>query len=162
PEYLEGPTKEPVTVPAVLNGRVARPGDVNDWPVQLKKGEPIDFDLRAAGLGSPLRGVLTLLDAAGKEFARAESAPRAQPDPSLHFTAPADGTYHVRVAERFRHRGGPDFAYRLRVAPRGQPDFRLHFTTDAISLRQKGEFKWQIDAERLGGFNDPITLAVDG
>jgi hypothetical protein len=161
PEYLD--PQKPVAVPAVLNGRIGKPGQADDWTISLKKGEAAELELRAARLGSPLRGVLTLLDAAGKELARAESTPGAQPDPSLRFAAPADGTYHVRVAERFRHRGGPEFAYRLRIAPpSNKPDFRLSIGTDAISPGRKGELKWQISAERLGGFKEPIALAVEG
>jgi Bacterial pre-peptidase C-terminal domain len=163
PEYLEGQTKEPVAMPAVLNGRIARPGDVGDWTISLKKGEPIEFDLRAGRLGSPLRGVLALLDAAGKELARADSAANGQLDPSLRFTAPIDGTYHVRVAERFRQRGGSDFAYRLRIAPPSAArDFRLTLATDALSLNRGQQAKLKVTAERLGGFNEPIVLTLDG
>src|SRR5207244_1971327 len=99
-EYREPAPKEPVAVPAVLNGHVGRPGDGGRWAVSLKKGQACDFDLRAGRLGSPLRGVLTLLDAGGKELARAEAA-NGQSDPSLRFAAPTDGTYQVRVEERF-------------------------------------------------------------
>jgi hypothetical protein len=162
PEYLAGQTKEPVAVPAVLNGRIARPGDVGDWTVALKKGEPLDIDLRASRLGSPLRGVLTLLDPTGKEVARAEATPGGQPDPSLRFTPAADGTYHVRVAERFRQRGGPDFAYRVRIAPPSARDFRLTLAADALSVNRGQQAKLKVTTERLGGFNEPITLTVDG
>ena len=117
PEYLEGQTKGPIAAPAVLNGRIAKPGDSGTWELALKKGTAVDVDLRAGRLGSPLRGVLTVLDAAGKELAHADAVATGQADPSLRFTPPADGTYRVRVEERFRHRGGPEFAYRLRVAP---------------------------------------------
>ncbi len=161
PEYVD-PTK-PVTVPAVLNGRIGKPGQADDWGIPLKKGETVELELRAARLGSPLRGVLTLLDAAGKELARAESAPGPQPDPSLRFTAPADGTYHVRVAERFRHRGGPAFAYRLRVAPpSNKPDFRLTLASDTLAVNRGQAVTLKVLVERLGGFKEPIALTVDG
>jgi hypothetical protein len=159
PEYFD--PQKPVAVPAVVNGRIARPGDVGDWAVLLKKGEPLDFELRAARLGSPLRGVLTLLDPAGKEVARAEFTPGGAPDPSLRFTPPADGTYHVRVVERFRQRGGPDFAYRLRIAE-SRRDFRLTLPTDALSVNRGQQAKLKVIAERVGGFNEPIALTVDG
>ncbi|HZT81169.1 MAG TPA: PPC domain-containing protein, partial [Gemmataceae bacterium] len=163
PEYLDGQTAGPVAAPAVLNGRIARPGDVGRWAVTLKKGAPIDFDLRAARLGSPLRGVLTVLDAAGKELARADATATGQLDPSLHFTPPADGTYQVRVEERFRHRGGPDFAYRLRATPApASRDFRLSLDSDALSVNRGQQAKLKVTAERLGDFNEPIALAVDG
>jgi hypothetical protein len=160
PEYLD--PQKPVAVPAVLNGRVARPGQADEWAVGLKKGEPLDIELRAARLGSPLRGVLTLLDPAGKQVARAEATPGGPPDPSLRFTPPADGTYRVRVAERFRHRGGPEFAYRLRIAPPAARDLRLSLAADALSVNRTQQAKLKVIAERLGGFNEPIALTVDG
>jgi hypothetical protein len=163
PEHVEGSVKGPIAVPAVLNGRIARPGGTSRWAVALKKGEPMEFNLRAAQLGSPLRGVLSLLDTSGKELARAEAAPGGPIDPSLRLAAPADGTYTVRVEERFRHRGGPDFAYRLRVAPPAAArDFRLTLATDVLSVNRGQQAKLKVAAERLGGFNEAIALTVDG
>ncbi len=162
PEYLEPPAS-PVAVPAMLNGRIGSSGDVGQWSVSLKKGEPVDFDLRAARLGSPLHGVLTLLDAADKELARSDAVASGLVDPVLHFTAPADGVYRVRVEERFRHRGGKEFAYRLRVAPPpSAADFRLTLAADALSIDRGQQQKLKVTAERIAGFQDPIALTVEG
>jgi hypothetical protein len=162
PEYREPAPKEPVAVPAVLNGRIGKPGDTGRWSVALQKGQAYDFDLRAARLGSPLRGVLTLLDPSGKELARAEAA-NGQSEPSLHFTAPADGIYQTRVADRFHNRGGPEFAYRLRIAPpTAAPDFRLTLSADALTVNRGAQAKLKVTAERVGGFKTAIALAVDG
>src|SRR5262249_8087591 len=95
---------KPIAVPAVLNGRIHRPGDVDYWAVTLPKGEAFDFNLKANQLGSPLSAVVVLTDAAGKEFARTDSLANGT-DPSLRFSAPADGNYLVRIEERFRNRG---------------------------------------------------------
>lgn len=149
-----------VQLPAMGNGRIDRPGDADLWAFALKKGESVTVELRAARLGSPLVGVLTVLDANGKELARAE-APAPQVDPALTFTAPADGTYLVRVADRFRTRGGSAFAYRLRLAPpvRG---YRLQLAADALTLPRGKQAKLKVTAERLGGFNAPINVALEG
>jgi hypothetical protein len=65
-------------------------------------------------------------DAVSAYDAMREAGDPAQ-DPSLAFQPPADGTYTVRVAERFRSRGGPNFAYRLRITDGSgeKPGFRL-------------------------------------
>ncbi len=148
------------TPPCVLNGRIDRPGDVDYWSFEGKKGDPIVAELRAQQLGSPLQGVLAVCDAQGKELARAEPSP-TQPDPALTFTPPADGAYCVRVADRFRTRGGPEFAYRLRLAP-PTPDFRLQLTADVLTIPRATQLKFKVMAERLGDFNDPIALSVEG
>jgi len=159
PEYVAH--DQPVQLPCVANGRIGKPGAVEQWSFAAKKGALLLFELRAAQLGSPLQGVLTVCDAAEKELARAE-ATGLQLDPSLPFSVPADGTYTVRVAERFRHRGGPEFAYRLRLAPAPPPGFKLQLAVDALTLPRGGSAKLKVTAERLGGFAEPIHLAVSG
>jgi hypothetical protein len=167
-EFLEAEPNDdpaqvkPLPVPAVFNGRIQRPGDVDHWAWSAHKGEVYELDLRAARLGSRLDGVLTVLDAAGKELARAESPGPAQPDPVLRFQAPADGTYTVRVQDRFHSRGGKDFAYRLRIDRPARPDFRLRLEKDAVTVNRGGQATLKVFAERQGGLSAPIQLTLDG
>jgi hypothetical protein len=149
-----------VTVPAVLNGRIEKPGDANVWSVPAKKGETLSLEMRARQLGSPLQAVLIVIDNAGKELAKAE-ATGPQLDPTLNFVPPADGTYFVRIAEKVPNRGGPEFAYRLRVAP-AAPGFHLQLAADVLSVQRGGQAKLKVTAERQGGFNDAIPLTVVG
>jgi hypothetical protein len=166
PESVESePNDDPahansLTLPAVANGRIERPGDVDTWSATLHKGEAWECELRAARLGSPLQGVLAACDAAGKELARAEGD--GVNDPRLRFTAPADGTYLFRVADRFHSRGGPDFTYRLRLDHPPPPDFRLQLAADAVTVPRGGQAKLKVHAERLGGFTAAVPLTVEG
>lgn len=151
----------PVALPAVLNGRIAAPGAADEWPVAMSKGPAWELDLRAGRLGSPLDGRIAVLDAAGKTLAAAEADAKSI-DPRLTFRAPADGVFRIRVSDRFRSRGGPAFAYRLRIAPAPPPDFRLTLPTDALSLVRGGETKLRVTVERSGGFQEPIILEAEG
>lgn len=157
-----------VDLPAVFNGRIGRAGDADFWAFRGAKGAVYDFDLQAARLGSPLDSVLTLLDSTGKELARNDDASGSQSDSQFRFTIPADGVYCVRVEERLASRGGPAFAYRLRVAPPPAPDFRLHFAADknqpggdALTLNRGGQAKLKLQVERLGGFDGEIKLDIE-
>lgn len=159
---------KPLEVPAVFNGRIDRPGDSDVWTFAAKKGDVYEIELRAGKLGSPLAGVLTVSDAAGKEVSRAEAGVS---DPSVRFTAPADGTYAVRVAERFRARGGPEYAYRLRIAKPALAGFKLRLAPDArqgggggdaVTVERGGQGKLKLGVERSGGFAGPIALTVEG
>jgi hypothetical protein len=167
PEHLEAePNDEPgqvkpLPLPTVANGRIDKPGDVDYWGFTARKGEAFEFELRASRLGSPLSGILAVCDPTGKELARAES-PGPLAEPLLRFTAPADGNYCVRVTEQFHTRGGPEYAYRLRLAHPAPPGFRLQLGADVVILPRAGQGKLHIQAERLGGFAEPITLDVEG
>src|SRR5205807_1853398 len=40
--------------------------------------------------------------------------------------------------------------------------FRLQLAADALTLPRGGQAKLKVAADRLGGFNEPIALAIDG
>jgi hypothetical protein len=166
PEYLETePNDTPelaqkIEVPAVLNGRIDRPGDVDCWAVTGRKGEALNFDLRARRLGSPLLAVLTISDSTGKELARAEAGEGNRDDPALKFIPPADGSYIVRVQERFRERGGPAYAYRLRITGGPARDFQLRLAADTLTLPRSGQAKLRVLVEPPVA--TPIQLEIDG
>ncbi len=163
PEYRYEDHTDPVSLPAILNGRIAKPREVHTWSVVLKKSETLELDLRSGRLGSSLSGVLTVHEENGKELARADATAAGQLDPSLRFTAPADGKYLVRVAEHFPARGGAAFAYRLRIAPPATVrDFRLRLGSDVVSINRGTNAKFKVSAERIAGLNDPIALEVEG
>jgi hypothetical protein len=159
PEVV-GPVADRIApLPAVLNGRIDRQGQIDVWKWQGKKGDMWEFELRAARLGSRLDGVIFIGDGKGKTLARAETNPQ---DPVLRFQVPADGEYVVGVQDRFRSRAGPDFGYRLRIAELGPADFRLFLAGDAVSLPRKGTVKLKINVQRLSGFKEPIELDARG
>ena len=167
----------PASVPSVFNGRIDAPGDVDYWALAVKSGDVFDLEVRAARLGSPLDSVLTLFGPDGKQIAENDNLDKNQSDSRLRLVASADGVYRVRVAERFASRGGPAFAYRLRVTrPRTTPGFRLKLPVDTLTVHrgvwglklpadkqpQPKPAKLKIVAERFGGFTGPITLELKG
>src|SRR5207253_2100510 len=100
-------------------------------------------------------------------LARAEASGPGQLDPALRFAVPTDGTYTVKIQDRFSTRGGPNFAYRLRVDRPQSPDFRIGLVTDMVTLPRedpaaapkapkKGQARLKVTAERLAGFKEPI------
>src|SRR5262249_41299084 len=167
PEHLETEPNDqpgqakPVTVPAMLNGRIDKPGDVDYWALTARKGEALRLDVRARTLGSPLHAVLVLGDASGKELARSDSVAQGLADPSLQFTAPADGTYWVRISEAFPSRGGPDYAYRLRATGNEEHALRLRLADEVLTLNRGGKAKLKVTVERTAA-PAPIQLTVDG
>lgn len=165
-EVRESDTPDPVRgnylpVPAVGNGRIAAAGETDRWGFSARKGDVLEIELRAARLGSPLLGVLAVTDAAGKELATAEPGAAPATDPVLRFTPPADGLYFATVRDRFHTRGGPAFAYRLRVDRPG-PGFDLSFTTLGVSVLRGQQVPLKVTARRHGSFAGPIAVSLDG
>jgi hypothetical protein len=65
PEFVfEKHSTKSVLLPAVLNGRIDKPGAANAWKWIGKKSDSWNIELRGARLGSRLDGVVTILDAA--------------------------------------------------------------------------------------------------
>jgi hypothetical protein len=163
PEYLEGDAaleKVAVTIPAVLNGRIEQPGQIDSWRFAATKGAVYQFDLRAGRLGSPLDGVLLIADDKGKLLAQGERSEQ-HIDPQVVFKVLADGIYTVQIRDRFASRGGPAYAYRLRISP-AQPDFRLTVATDGLTVLRKGKAKLRVLVERQNGFQETVSLRIDG
>lgn len=145
--------------PVVCNGRIGRPGDVDYWGVRGLKGQTLEFDLRAARLGSPLDSVIAVFDRAGKELARSDDANLT--DSFLRFTFPEDGQYFLQVEERVASRGSEAFAYRLRVAPPAAPNFALQLAGDTVTVNRGGETKFKMKVVRSGSMAEPIQLEFE-
>jgi hypothetical protein len=115
-----------VTQPAmVVNGRLARRGDVDGFGVALTKGQLLVANLEAnRHLGSPMDAVLQVVSSAG--FVLAQNDDAIGRDPQIHFTAPADDTYTVRLFafpetpdSSIAFAGGDSFIYRLTLTTGG-------------------------------------------
>jgi hypothetical protein len=165
PEHLEAEPNESaaqaaqIAVPAIINGRIQTPGDVDVWWVHFAAGKPVHFDARVSRLGSPLALVVTVRDPAGKQLFQADATTSAG-DLSATFTPAADGVHLVEIAERFARRGGAQFAYRIQIAfP--QPDFQL-FVPDTLTVDVGGQKNFEVAVERRGEMQAPITLHLDG
>ncbi len=81
-------------------------------------------------------------------------------DSLLHFTAPADGDYLVRIADA---RGIEDdrFAYRLTIREE-RPDFTMTANPANPNIPRGGRVAVQVTAMRLEGFAGAIDVHVEG
>ncbi len=165
PEILEpdsGAMATRITFPANLNGRIQQPGEIDEWTFEAKKGDEFDLDVRAARLGSPLDAVLQIVDAQQKVLAENDDPANGQTDPRLRFQAPADGIYAIRLTDRLPDRGGPRFAYRVRMLNMAQPEFELSLATDSVIIERGKPTSIKLTADRGPGVKDEITIQIEG
>ncbi|WP_435015625.1 PPC domain-containing protein [Tundrisphaera sp. TA3] len=138
-------------------GRIDAPGDRDAFRVALKAGEKRTFRVESRSLGRPLDPVVRVVDAAGKTLGENDDA-RQDRDPSLRFTAPADGEYHIVVRD-LNGRGGTRFGYVLRILAE-RPDFELTLAADRFEAAPDKPATVAVTVARRDGFAGPIEIAA--
>jgi hypothetical protein len=79
-------------------------------------------------------------------------------DSRLHFEAPADGTYFLRMSD-VRGLEGERYAYRLTVREPA-PDYSIAFDPRSFNIPKGGRVSVTVTAERKDGFSGPIDVAL--
>ena len=154
---------ETVAWPVVLNGRIDRAGDVDVWRFTARKNESIEIEVHGARLGSRIDSVLSISNLAGKELATNDDFDKGQSDSRIVFAAPEDAEFTISIRERFAHRGGSGYAYRVFLqASDTEPDFEMQTAQDVLNVPRKAEVKLKVKAVRKNGMNGAIAIAVNG
>lgn len=155
------PTTPPaVTPPVVINGTLGERGEIDAYRFSARAGETLMLDVDARESGSFADPVMVLLDGTGKVISTVDDAEGTR-DPKLLWTAPAEGTYTVRIRDVAPgSRGGPGFFYRLSIAP---PEPVLRLTTDAPALTLKPGTKLEVPLSvRQSYQSGEVTIRVEG
>jgi hypothetical protein len=79
-------------------------------------------------------------------------------DSRLHFQAPADGEYFVRLRD-VRGLEGERFSYRLTVREPA-PDFAITFDPKSFNVPRGGRVSVAVTADRRDGFDGPIDVEL--
>jgi hypothetical protein len=142
------------SLPVVVNGRLAKVGDVDCFAMKLTKGQTLVASVEAnQRLGSPMDGIVQVLSERGSVLTENNDCHGL--DPQVTYQAPADGTVVVRVFAfpaipdaTIRFAGGETFVYRLTLTTSGFVEYA--FPT-AVSRAAPGA------VERIG-WNIPEAL----
>jgi hypothetical protein len=157
------PIQDVTAFPVALNGRLAKPGQIDRFRLKVQPGARLRFEVFADRLGSPMDAVLKLQRDNGALLAQADDMPDS-PDPVLDFTIPADVQALVVSVEDLHGRSQPNFIYRLTVrsspTAAAEQDFRLFLANTEINVPPGGSRVVEVDVERHG-YNGPIHLAFD-
>jgi len=143
------------------------PGQTDEYAVEIEGPGRFVFELRARRAGSSLDGVLTLLDADGREIWRHDdvtnelfvgSIPQAELDARGCVDIADAGTrrYVIRVEDATGH-GGPNYGYVLGLA-REKPDFAVYASRSAFPARFGVRVPVTFRLVRSGGFTGPVSI----
>lgn len=169
PEVME-PVAEAVPVPVTINGRLAKPGEVDRFKVAVTPGEPLLLRVQAAELGtSKLMAVITVFDDKGTKLATSGEEPLAEDvynvnqsrtagDPILRLQAPPGVSTLTVTVEDLALRGGANYGYRLNVKHMAQ-DFRLISNAAYINVPAGGSTTVPVTVQRQG-YDGPIQLSI--
>ncbi|HZT31456.1 MAG TPA: PPC domain-containing protein [Bryobacteraceae bacterium] len=158
-ELLEPAGGSVVDLPAnaVMNGRIAKPGEVDRYRLRVEPGQHWVFEVAAASLGtSRLDGLLTVFDGAGKKLASADDGNGL--DPVLPFEVPKEVHEVVLALEDVLGRGGESFAYRLE-ARRARPDFVANLATPYVNVPVGGTAQVVVNIQRRG-YDGEIRIRI--
>ena len=148
-----------VELPAVVNGKLAKTGDVDCFSVKLKKGQSLISSIEAhRTLRSPMDCILQLVTPDGTVLA--ENHDYRGLDPRLVFTAPRTETYVVRL---FAFPSNPDSS--IRFFGSDLCVYRLTLSTDAfVDFATPFAAEWGHDCQlSLSGWNVPSpTIRLTG
>ena len=143
--------------PVNISGRIDRPGDVDRFAFDAKKGQRYRFDLDSFKLGFLLDAELAIEDNTGKVLVTNDDANKLR-DPLLNWTAPADGRHCVRVRSLL-NKGGGEYFYRLRIF---QPEPSFNGTVEAtqfvVNAGATNEVKVTVDY--LDGYKGKLTVVA--
>jgi hypothetical protein len=152
-------TPQKIVMPVTITGRLDRPGDIDIYEINAKKGEKLLFRIESRTLGFPLDPILRLQGPDGKTLAQAKAAAIGT-DASLNYTTVQDGTHRLEVSD-LHGEGGVRYVYRLRAGPIA-PDFELKVASDMFSLSPGKPLEIPVSITRVGGFNQDIKLSIEG
>ena len=162
---------QPIALPQIVNGRIARPGDVDVFQFEGGAGDEVVAEVFGRRLQSPLDSLLRVTDASGRVLEwnddymqkdgylhRDVGLLTQQADSYLSAALPEDGTYYVHISDAQNHGGGA-YGYRLRIGP-PRPDFALCMTPASLSMPARSVVPVTVHVLRKDGFEGDIELVL--
>jgi hypothetical protein len=161
----EHATVTDLSAPLALNGIISEKAQENWFRFHALKDAPLDINVFARRLRSPLDAIVEVLDPAGKSIASNDDTDGA--DSSLKFTPPVTTNYFVRIRDTLRQ-GGRDFVYRVEITP-VEPQLSIKIPEVArndtqsrqfIAVPRGNRFATLISARRVN-FGGELSFTVD-
>lgn len=155
-----GQIQELPAAPVGVSGKLAAPSELDRYKLPVTPGQALRIDVLASRAGSPVDGVLSVLNEAGGQLAASDDRPGTS-DPGLDFTVPADVKAIVLALRDMRGAGSANHAYRISVTPLAAPDFALSMADERILIPQGGVALVRVRAARQS-YAGPIKLNLPG
>ncbi len=143
--------------PVEITGQIAKPGEVDRYPIRVKKGQKLVAAISSQKLGYGLDAVLKIESDDGKQLAK-EDDEKDRRDPALRWTAPADGQFTLAVSDLYGT-GNEEHLYRLRVAE-PVPEFSARADVDLLRGAVDQPIELTVNIERLNDFKGNVQVKL--
>ena len=146
-----------IRFPATVSGRIDKPGDVDRYAFEVKKGERYRFDMHSFKDGFLLDGQLALEDSNGKELSVNDDSNKKR-DPQIDWAAPADGRYCVRVRSML-NKGGAEYFYRLHFV-KPEPGFSATVAASQFVVNVGTTNEVKVTVDYLDGYKGKLAVTA--
>ncbi len=150
-------TAQPVAVPCVVNGRLAKQGTRDFYKFTVEKPQKLILEVFSRRVGTPMDPEILLYDAKNN-LIQADDDARGRDCRIERDMVPGEYTLALRDVD---DRGGDAFSYRLVLAPPA-PRFRLIALPDAPKLARGQNLPLTVKIEREDGFDSEVAVTVEG
>lgn len=157
-EMMEASAGGGVLKPGVIvNGRIAKAGEVDRYKIAVKPGEDWLFEVKAGSLGtSKLDAIVTVFDGKGKKLASRDDIDSS--DPVIPLKVPEGVTELTVAVEDLLGNGGAAYGYRLE-ARREKADYTLTLVTPFVNVPAGGTAQITVLMQRRG-FEGGVNLSI--
>lgn len=153
--------------PFALNGIISLQGEQDWYRFPAAKGVPLEVNVYARQLRSPLDSVIEVFDVKGRSLAANDDA-NGGPDSALKFTPDETTNYFISIRDTMG-RSGRDYTYRIEMTPAAPsvevkiPDVARNDTQSRqfIAVPRGNRFATLISAKRAN-FNGDLRFDVPG
>jgi len=171
-EPNDGPAQaQELTLPAVVDGAIQRPGDVDTFRFKVKAGQHIAIELETPDASLPeFNPKITILDSKGQEVItniwRRVGGDNNQwmktLQPKAIYTVKKDDEYVLRLADLVSYLyGGKTFRYRMLIRPQVPHVGNIEIKQEEINLAAGQAAKLTLTVSQEEGYTGDIALAVE-
>ncbi|MEX2287688.1 MAG: hypothetical protein WD648_11405 [Planctomycetaceae bacterium] len=130
-----------VPLNSVVNGRIEKPGDVDQYRFAARAGDRVLIECRAERIDSKLRAVLELYDSKGRRISTNRGFFGV--DPLIDFWVREDGEYIVKLFD-LTYTGGEGHFYRMSIDTGPRVAFAVPAAVQAATTAKVALYGWNL------------------
>jgi hypothetical protein len=174
---LDGPDNKgsvgpvPVTIPALLEGTIEHPADIDRVKFKVKAGDRIAIEVETVRKTVPqFNPFLRIVSTGGDEaFTNVHSTVNTcgdlilkQVQPKTIYSFPRDSEYILEIRDITHLYGDESFAYRVMLRKQVPHMGEIRVSEEQINLMAGEATKVSVDTDQEEGFDGQIALTVEG